>query len=237
MTALPPRRLLFAEAASLLHGFGGRFITIARRGLPAPGATPVMVLPGFMSGDWAAGRLREALDQAGYAAYPWRLGWNLGATADLLNRLDARIDVIIAKTGQPPMLIGWSLGGVFAREYAKWHPEKIARVISLGSPFSGSPRANRAWRLYHLVAGHAVEDPPLDRHPAVRPAVPTFALWSARDGIVAIDSARGTAAESDRQIQVDCTHIGFVSAPVAITAILAALAADPGYDGDKAPSV
>lgn len=232
MTALPPRHLLFAEAASLLRGFGGRLTAMAQHRSAAKGAPPVMVLPGFMSGDWATGRLREALDQAGYAAFPWGLGWNLGATADLLSRIDSRVDAIMAETGQPAALVGWSLGGVFAREYAKFHPEKIARVISLGSPFSGSLRANRAWRLYHLVAGHAVENPPLDRHPAVRPDVPTFALWSARDGIVAADCARGTAMESDCQIQVDCTHIGFVSSSAAITAILTALAADVGGPPD-----
>lgn len=237
MTALPPRRLLFAEAASLLQGLGGRLISVAQRRPPVRDAQPVMVLPGFLSGDWATGRLRDALVHAGYAAYPWRLGWNMGASADLLDHLDARIDIIIAETGRTPALVGWSLGGVFAREYAKFHPEKVARVISLGSPFSGSPRANHAWRLYHLVAGHAVEHPPLNRHPAARPAVPTFALWSARDGIVATDSARGTAEESDHQIQVDCTHIGFVAAPAAITAILFALGADISESGDTAPRV
>src|SRR3546814_5166377 len=100
-------------------------------------------------------------------------------------------------------LVGWSLGGIYAREYAKHYPDRVARVVTLGSPFSGSRRANRAWRLYHLIARHPVENPPSDFHPAPRPSMPTFALWSAHDGVVAVASARGLPHESDRQVEVD----------------------------------
>ena len=130
---------------------------------------------------------------------------------------------IIDRTGHAPALVGWSLGGIYAREYAKHHPGKVARVVTLGSPFSGSRRANRAWRLYHLVARHPVDNPPIDFHPAPRPEMPTFALWSAFDGVVAVNSARGQPDESDRQVEVDCGHMGFAYAPTSVAAIVKAL--------------
>src|SRR3546814_20928397 len=73
--------------------------------------------------------------------------------------------------------------------------------------FSGSRRANRAWRLYHLIARHPVDNPPIDFHPAPPPEMPTFALWSAHDGVVAVARARGLPHASDRQVEVDCGHL------------------------------
>src|SRR3546814_1903900 len=132
-----------------------------------------MVLPGFLSGDWATKALRADLRRAGFRCYAWGLGFNRGATADIIERIDGRVQWIIDRTGRAPALVGWSLGGIYAREYAKHHPGKVARVVTLGSPFSGSRRANRAWRLYHLIARHPVDNPPIDFHPAPRPEMPT----------------------------------------------------------------
>jgi pimeloyl-ACP methyl ester carboxylesterase len=100
--------------------------------------------------------------------------------------------------------------------------------VTLGSPFSGSRRANRAWRLYHLVARHPVDNPPIDFHPAPRPSMPTFALWSRHDGVIAVNSARGAPHESDRQVEVDCGHMGFAYAPTSVAAIVKALTEEIG---------
>lgn len=189
-------------------------------------APPVVILPGFLAGDWTTRPLHAALRRAGLRTFGWKLGWNRGARADLIERLDARIEAIIAHTGERPALVGWSLGGIYAREYAKHHPAKVARVITLGSPFSGSRRANHAWRLYGWVAGHSVDAPPIALHPDARPAVPTFALWSPRDGVVAAASARGLASESDRQVEVACGHMDFAYARPAVAAIITAVTAD-----------
>jgi pimeloyl-ACP methyl ester carboxylesterase len=79
----------------------------------------------------------------------------------------------------------------------------------MGSPFSGDRRNNNVWRLYELVARHPVDDPPIRTDVSQKPPVPTLALWSRRDGIVAVCAARGEPHESDLQVEIDCSHMGF----------------------------
>ena len=134
-----------------------------------------------------------------------------------------RLEEIADKYGRRVSLVGWSLGGVFAREVAKLRPDLVEMVFTLGSPFSGDPRANNAWRLYERVAGHPVDRPPLDLRLEEKPPVPTWALWSRADGVVAIDSARGRPGERDHAVEVGCRHLGFVSDCRALAAVLAAL--------------
>ena len=228
--ALPPLGLLWREMTSLARAMWGRIRPMPPEPNPDSDHPPVMVLPGFLSGDWATKALRADLRRSGFRCYAWGLGFNRGATADIIERIDTRVQWIIDRTGYAPALVGWSLGGIYAREYAKHHPGKVARVVTLGSPFSGSRRANRAWRLYHLVARHPVENPPIDFHPAPRPEMPTFALWSKHDGVVAVSSARGQPHESDRQVEVDCGHMGFAYAPTSVAAIVKALTEEVGAD-------
>ena len=82
-------------------------------------------------------------------------------------------------------------------------------MVTLGTPFSGDPRANNAWRMYELVAGHKVDNPPIHAKVAEKPPVHTVAMWSRNDGIVAPASARGLEGERDTEIEVDCSHMGF----------------------------
>jgi len=110
------------------------------------------------------------------------------------------------------------------REFAKLRPAAVERVITLGSPFSGDPRANHAWRLYEWVNGHAVDNPPIRVDRAAKPPVKTIALWSKEDGIVAPACARGLPDEADHRIMVDCRHMGFTTSPAALDAIFSALA-------------
>ena len=150
--------------------------------------------------------LRRALAEAGWRVHGWELGWNKGARADTLERLKARLDAI--SKDRPILLVGWSLGGLFARELARVAPDRVRAVVTLGSPFSGDPRQNNVWRLYERVAGHSVVNPPLPRI-TDKPAVPHLAFWSRRDGIVAPRSARGLDHERDEAVELRCTHMGF----------------------------
>lgn len=181
---------------------------------------PVLTMPGFMAADVSMAQMRHSLNAAGFKAKRWKQGFNSGATADLFDRLDARVRHVADDEGRAVHLVGWSLGGVFAREYAKRHPECVASVITMGSPFSGNPRANNAWRLYELVAGHRVDAPPVALSPEPKPPVPTYALWSAKDGVVAPASAAGLDGERDRAIELGCVHMGFAFSEEATRAVI-----------------
>jgi alpha-beta hydrolase superfamily lysophospholipase len=178
---------------------------------------PIMVVPGFMASDRTTARLRRSLSAAGFNSIGWALGRNTGIRADMFDRMDQRIDTLNLDT--KITLIGWSLGGLIAREYAKHAPHRIAKVITLGSPFSGDLRANNAWRAYELIAGHKIDNPPITVNLPEKPPVPTYAFWSAGDGIVAARSARGLADESDHMIEMNCTHMAFVANPDSIRQI------------------
>jgi pimeloyl-ACP methyl ester carboxylesterase len=181
------------------------------------------VIPGFLASDHTTLGLQRALADAGYRVTGWGLGLNTGVKADTLDRLAERIEAY--DKGRPVTLVGWSLGGIYAREVAKLRPELAAKVITLGSPFSGDPRANNVWRLYEWVAGHKVDEPPIETDLAVKPPAPTLAIWSRKDGIVAPAAARGKPGESDAQIELDCSHMGFAVSGAAFPKIVAAIRA------------
>lgn len=219
----PPLSLLLREARALIdvRRFIGRS-PIGVAGSEGRGR-PVLVLPGFLSSDLSTRKLRLALRRAGYRVYGWKQGPNLGLKADILDRIGARLDDIARRTAEPVALVGWSLGGLVAREYAKQAPHRVSRVVTLGSPFSGDIRANNVWRLYELVARHKVDEPPLECTLAEKPPVETVAIWSRQDGIVAPASACGRSGESDSRVEIGCGHVEMMSAPDAIRAVLRAL--------------
>lgn len=199
----------------LRRGAGGK-LEIA----PARHPQTVMLLPGFGAHPIRMRWMARQLEQAGHSARRWGPGFNFGATADRFAQVEHRLLDIVARAGGPIALVGWSLGGVMARELAKRHPDKVARVITLGSPFSGSPRANNGWRAYQAVAGHRVDEPQIDTVVAEKPPVETIAIWSPRDGVVHPRSARGKPGERDRAIAVRCSHMGMVTTNEALAAVL-----------------
>jgi predicted alpha/beta hydrolase family esterase len=170
------------------------------------GGPPALVIPGFIANDRTTMELRRALANAGFRVHPWRQGWNLGATPDLIDRLRHSLDLVGDE--RPVLLVGWSLGGVFARELARVIPERVRVVATLGAPFSGDPRLNNVWRLYERIAGHPVDQPPIPRI-FDKPPVPTLAIWSRRDGIVAAEAARGKEGERDKAVEIDSGHMAF----------------------------
>jgi pimeloyl-ACP methyl ester carboxylesterase len=122
--------------------------------------------------------------------------------------LSLRLDEIY--DGRPVLVVGWSLGGMFARELAHRNPLKVRAVATLCSPFSGDYKTNTNVReLYERIAGHDVNQPPFVRSEG-KPPVPTLAFWSRRDGIVAAGAARGLEHEIDRAVEIDTYHVGAV---------------------------
>jgi dienelactone hydrolase len=185
----------------------------------------ILLIPGLLASEQRMEPLRAVLNAAGYVAHDWGMGRNFGPKPDSLEQIDRRVDAIRRESGAPVTLVGWSLGGLYAREYAKFAAHKVGGVVTMGTPFSGDPRANHAWRLYQLVSGFPVDRPPFPCTREDKPPVPTVALWSQRDGVILPECAKGRAGERDKAIEVDCTHMGFASAPEGIAAVGTALEA------------
>jgi pimeloyl-ACP methyl ester carboxylesterase len=182
-----------------------------------------MVFPGFLATDRTTLGLQRALAEAGYRVSGTGMGINRGARPDLLDRLVAAVERF--GRGRKVILVGWSLGGIYAREVAKCRPDLVEKVVTLGTPFSGDMRANNVWRIYELVAGHPVDDPPLDIHIAAKPPVPTLAIWSRRDGAIAPAAARGKEGERDRAVEIDSTHMGYAVSKHSFPQIIEAIRA------------
>ena len=194
------------EVGSLASRFYRSFGSLAERG-PADGPK-LMVIPGFLATDRTTLGLQRALAEAGYRVTGWGMGLSKGVTEDVVDRIAERVERFGA--GQKVTLVGWSLGGLYARVVAQERPDLIETVVTLGSPFAGDRRRNNnVWRLYEWVAGHPVTEPPIDKDPAVKPPVPTLAIWSRRDGIVSVAGARGESHCRDAELQLNCTHMGF----------------------------
>ncbi len=194
----------FSEALWLGARFWRGFGNVGPHG-PEDGP-PALVIPGWMAGDRTCMELRRALGEAGWRVHPWRLGLNRRVEPDMLDRLEGCVDGICSD--KPVLVVGWSLGGLYARELARHCPSKVRAVVTLGSPFSGSLKQNNVWRLYERIARQSVDNPPIPPRPE-KPPVPTLALWSQRDGIVAPRSARGLDDERDRAVEVGCSHMAF----------------------------
>lgn len=180
----------------------------------------VMLLPGFGAHPIRMRWMARHLERAGHTAKKWGLGYNLGATESRFRQVEQRLVDLYRRTGEPIHLVGWSLGGVMAREIAKQHPDKAAKVITMGSPFSGSPRANNGWRAYQAIAGHRVDEPEIDTVLHEKPPVETVAFWSPKDGVVHPRAACGRAGERDRAVALRCSHMGFVLTHEAVEAVL-----------------
>jgi pimeloyl-ACP methyl ester carboxylesterase len=172
---------------------------------PADGPI-VLVIPGFVAHDRTTLALRRAFADAGWRVHGWNMGLNTGVRADTVERLRQRLDAIGGR--EPILVVGWSLGGLFARELAREVPDRVRAVVTLGSPFSGDPKQNNVWRLYEMIARHRVDDPPIPRI-TDKPPVPQLALWSSKDGLIAPRSARGLDHERDKAVDLGCTHMAF----------------------------
>lgn len=161
--------------------------------------------------------LRKAFADAGWRVHPWGMGLNTGVKTDTLHRLEKVVDAIGSR--EPVLVVGWSLGGLYARELARHAPGKVRAVVTLGSPFSGNLHQNNVWKLYELVAGHKVEDAPIPRV-TEKPPVPHLAIWSRNDGIVAPRAAYGLEGERDEAVELDCSHMAFAVSGRAAKAVV-----------------
>jgi pimeloyl-ACP methyl ester carboxylesterase len=174
---------------------------------------PVLVLPGFMTTDASTAVLRRFLRRLGYDACEWGLGRNLGprAVGREGEKLVAKIREIHDRTGQKVSLVGWSLGGVLARMVARRAPDAVRQIITLGSPFAGTPKATTVWRLYEMMSGDKVDDrytQGMIAEGRTAPPVPSTAIYSKEDGVVAWQNCVEPESGTTDNIEVHGSHCG-----------------------------
>jgi pimeloyl-ACP methyl ester carboxylesterase len=200
--------------------------------LPRGDGHAVLVLPGFLASDLSTRPLRGFLRHLGYRPHRWHLGRNLGAHEQLDGLLAERLQEVHARHGgRPVSLIGWSLGGLYARALANRFTSLVRCVVTLGSPFSADAKANNGWRLYEWLTDQRIDEIPRQRIDLFRstPPVPTTSIFSRSDGIVAWRSAvqaEGVLAES---VRVPGSHLGLGFNPLALYVIADRLAQPEGH--------
>ena len=182
-------------------------------------------------GGLARGAMAQAWDQGarGTAALPGR---EAEFRAGVLEAGSHQIHETFLKAGKRKVsLIGWSLGGIYARELAKLHPQWVRCVITLGTPFAGAPQTTNAWRLFRLTSGRDVKAESRRFQLPVAPPVPTTSIFSRSDGIVAWKGSlqkRSKANPDTENIEVIASHLGIGMNPSAMYAVADRLAQPEG---------
>src|SRR3954470_18716336 len=183
----PSRTLMFLEGRAIpeIGAFIGALPLLSLA--PKGDGHPVLVLPGLVASDSSTRPLRGFLRNRGYAVSGWGQGRNLGLREGVQRAMVDLVHELSDGHGRKISLVGWSLGGVYARQLAKMMPDRVRSVITLGSPFAGSPKATNAWRVYEMASGQRPDhtDARFGGSLAATPPVPTSAIYSRTDGICA----------------------------------------------------
>jgi pimeloyl-ACP methyl ester carboxylesterase len=206
--------------------------------LPRGDGHAVLVLPGLLADDVSTRALRTVLGKLGYDAHGWGLGRNIGPTAACVKGMRDLVDHLADKHGKPVTLVGWSLGGIFARDLARRTPDTVRQVITLGSPFrlarDSQSRATKVFARYsHLHVEH--RSLPLESE-SVPLRMPATSIYSHLDGIVHWQTCLDTPGERCENIAVMASHLGLGHHPASIWAIADRLAQPEGtWKPFKAP--
>lgn len=224
----PSMWLLASEYRAFWEYFAGvAFYGLVRRVAPKGDGHPVLVIPGLGASDLSTDLLRRFLDDLGYVTYPWGLGRNTGVKEEKSDLMLQRLQYLFDRHGKKVSVIGQSLGGVFAREVAKFGPSMVRQVITLGSPFTGHPLASTGTHLYEWLSGDRFEDMDFNQHLEIRnkPPVPTTSIYSKLDGVVAWRCSIEDGRPEGESINLrGNTHIGMGSSPGALYLIADRLA-------------
>jgi pimeloyl-ACP methyl ester carboxylesterase len=218
----PSKLLLLAEFRAL-----GEF-ALGLASLPALAMAPkgdghtVLVLPGFLTSDSSTDFMRRALRGLGLNAVGWDMGRNLGGIYGMRDRLRDKVAALKRESGHKISLVGWSLGGVYARDLAISLPDMVRGIVTLGSPFSGDLRANNVGRLYDVVSGESVDDAdPVDVAAlAGHLPVPATSIYSRTDGVVHWRTSQVKEHPEAENIEVvGASHLGLGFNPAVLWAV------------------
>ena len=220
-----PNPILMAfEARAPVEGIMGLLATPILRRSPRGDGHPVLVLPPFGAADQFTSGLRSFLKDRGYRVYPWGHPEILGLHR-LVRVAAERLRVVHEETGELVSLIGHSLGGVYAREVARFSPEHVRSVITMGSPINDL-KANYVWPMFEATSGTRVRSlpPEFAVRMAQAPEVPTTSIFSKSDGVVAWRSCIDRSPGEVENVEVVSSHIGLPSNPWALHVVADRLA-------------
>jgi pimeloyl-ACP methyl ester carboxylesterase len=191
---------------------------------------PVVVLPGFIASGLSTKPLRTYLHDRGYNSHCWKQGRNRGLSSQLEGRMLDRLASIHSRYRRRVSLVGWSLGGVYARWLANHAPELVRSVISLGSPFADNPKANHAWALFERLSGRRIDDIEPLTYERIRntPPVPTTSIYSRTDGVTSWRCCLTEESETSENIEVYGSHCGLGVNPLVLHVIADRLAQPEG---------
>jgi pimeloyl-ACP methyl ester carboxylesterase len=226
----PSLLLMLAEARGLLELNSSLLLSPLLMRAPGGDGHPVLTLPGFLASDLSMAPMRRYLKELGYDALAWNMGRNFGGVSSKRGALRDLLRRIHQTTGRKVSLVGWSLGGVYARDLALQMPEMVRRVITLGSPFANDVRATNATRLYEVLSGEAADDnPELRKAIAGDLPVPATSIYSRTDGIVNWRTCLLRPSDTAENIEVYfASHIGLGVNPAALWAVADRLAQAEG---------
>jgi hypothetical protein len=223
----PPLALLALEGRAVLE-YGAMLAASPMLALsPRGDGHPVLVLPGFLASDRSTRPLRAFLRGRGYRTYGWRRGTNLGPWPDVLPALEARLRDLALRHERKVSLVGWSLGGVFARALARGAPGAVRQVITLAAPLRAF-HANNLGRLFRSGPRAQQAMPEILARAQEPLPVPTTAIVSRSDGIVAWQSCTEEPGPLRETVEVRSSHCGMGHHPAALLIVADRLAQAEG---------
>ena len=226
----PSLFLMLAEARSVFEFNSSLLLSPLLMRAPKGDGHPVLALPGFLASALSLAPLRRYLKELGYDTYTWGMGRNISGVSSMRSALRNRLAGIHEATGHKVSVVGWSLGGVYARDLALQMPQMVRSVITLGSPFANDVRATNATRLYEALSGETVEEnTELRKAIAGDLPVPATSIYSRTDGIVNWRTCLLRPSETAENIEVYfASHVGLGVNPAALWAVADRLAQTEG---------
>lgn len=188
----------------------------------------VLVMPGLLADDVSTRPLRRFLRRLDHRVYGWGLGRNIGPTQRVVDGLLPRLESVANRTGAPVSLVGWSLGGILARELARQNPDLVEQVITLASPYAmDDSMRSRADAAYQRRASRHVTSGLPSRDQLRRPLpVPSTSVYSRTDGIVHWQACISPVSPTHENVEVRAGHLG-IGVDAAVLWLLADRLAQP----------